>query len=689
MDKKEAKIRIGKLREAIRHHRYLYHVHDRQEISEAALDSLKHELYQLEQRYPDLITPDSPTQRVGGRPLDKFRKVRHATPMLSMEDVFSPEELQEWIGRLERLAETGIDDFYVEVKMDGLAVSLVYEDGVLVRGATRGDGRVGEDVLNNLRTIEAIPLRLHVPDDRELSGFISRHRDSIDAKTFRRRLSRSAGRIEVRGEVFMTKKVLEDINREQEKRGLPPFANPRNAAAGSVRQLDPAVTRARRLDFFGYALLADLGLRTHEAQHECLRLLGIKINPLSRRLSSAGDITDYQSRLQTRRERLPYWTDGVVVVVNDDGLFSRLGVVGKAPRGIIAFKFPAEQATTVVEDIKVQVGRTGALTPVAVMRPVRVAGTTVTHASLHNMDEIGRLGVRIGDTVVIEKAGDIIPRVVQVVTQARSGKERSFRMPKRCPICGASVRRPAGEVAYYCTNEDCYARLRRQIQHFLSKGAADIPGLGHKIVERFIEEGLLSDAADLYALREDDIAGLEGFGERSAANLVAAIRQSSRMELARFIFALGIRHVGYQTAQELARHFGSIGRLRQAGREELESVPDIGPVVAASVSEFFRDRKNSRLVDRLLKTVKLERPQDPGQGTLSGLTFVITGTLSGLSRDEAHRRIRQAGGQVSTTVSSRVTHLVVGDRPGSKLAQARRAGATVLKESEFLDMLKG
>ncbi len=689
MTESEAKKRIDQLKEAINHHRYLYHVLDRQEISDAALDSLKHELARLERQFPKLVTPDSPTQRVEGKPLDKFRKVRHATRMLSMEDVFSTDELEDWHSRISKYVGVEPDGYFVELKMDGLAVSLVYEDGMLSVGATRGDGQVGEDVLNNLKTVEAIPLRLRSPEPSEIDAFAAGHEGRLAEQALRSALKDMGGRIEVRGEVFMPKDVFDELNREQAEAGQPLFANPRNAAAGSIRQLDPAVARSRHLDFFGYALLGDLGLKTHQQAHELMSLLGVKTNPMNRLATTLDDIDDFYDQVRQKRERLPYWIDGIVVVVNDDALFDRLGVVGKAPRGMVAYKFPAEQATTVVEDIHVQVGRTGALTPVAVMRPVRVAGTTVTHATLHNMDEIERLGVRIGDTVVIEKAGDIIPKVVKVIEEARSGDERRFKMPKRCPFCGSPVRREPDGVAYYCTNSDCFARSLRSIGHFISKAGVDIDGLGPKMVEQFMEQGLIRDAADLYELEKGDLVGLEGFGEVSAENVIGAIGASRKVPLGRFIYALGIRHVGSQTADDLAAEFKDIDALRRADKETVAAVEGIGPVVAESVVSYFADAKNADLVDRLLEAMDVRPAKGRGSaGPLKGKTFVLTGTLSALTRAEAKDRIKALGGKVAGSVSKSTDYLVVGEEPGSKLDKARKLDISVLNERDFLAMVK-
>ncbi len=687
MTKSAAKQRIEQLKKAVDYHRYLYHVLDKQEISEAALDSLKHELYTLEQQYPELITPDSPTQRIGGKALSKFAKIRHRTRMLSMEDIFSFEELKDWMTRIQKLTVRSIDALYCEMKMDGLAMSLIYEDGVLVAGATRGDGTIGEDILQNLRTIDAIPLRLRQPEKKDVDAFVARFHDTIDAKKFCAITATLTGRIEVRGEVFMTKQVFEALNRSQEKSGLPIFANPRNAAAGSVRQLDPSITVARKLDFFGYALLADAGLTTHEQAHAFLQLIGIKINPLSKLVTTAEGVEKYHEDVGKKREKLPYWTDGVVVVVNRDDVSEELGVVGKTPRGTVAYKFPAEQATTIIEDIRVQVGRTGALTPVAVMRPVRVAGTTVTHATLHNQDEIERLGVRIGDTVVIEKAGDVIPKVIKVIVEARNGKEKKFSMPKKCPECGSIVARNEGEVAAYCTNRECYARTALNILHFVSKGGVDMPGLGDKIVERLLDEGLIRDAADLYKLKEEDLATLEGFGDVSAKKMIAMIQSRRRVSLARFLYGLGIRHVGEETAVDIAAKFQTIDAARTASEKELASVPNIGGVVAKSFTEWFRDPVHTSAVNRLLKELEVDRAKPAVKGPFTGKTFVLTGTLEKMSRDQAKAQIRARGGEIHESVSVKTTYVIAGAEAGSKLEKAKKLGVTILNESRFLAML--
>jgi len=680
LTKQQAKERIEQLKKEIDKIRYAYHVLDKPIVSDAVKDSLQHELQQLEQQFPDLITPDSPTQRVGGKPLDEFQKVQHAVPMLSLTDAFSEEELFDWQERNSKLLEdftqkVNQDGYYAELKMDGLAVSLVYEDGLFVQGSTRGDGLVGEDVTQNLKTIEAIPLR--ITPSLELIQ-----------KAGVKEAVKIPRRIEVRGEVFMTIKAFEEVNQEQEKAGLPKFANPRNAAAGSIRQLDPNVTARRKLSFYAYDLVTELGQKTHQQAHEIMKLLGFPVNPHNQHCANLTEVVRYHQKWASARRNLPYWTDGIVVVVNNLDLIRRLGVVGKAPRGMIAFKFPPEEATTVVEDIIVQVGRTGALTPVAVLRPVLVAGSTISRATLHNEDEIRRKDVRIGDTVVVHKAGDVIPEVASVLKEMRTGKEKIFQMPTRCPVCGGVVVRRAGEAITRCVNKKCFAQNFRRYLHFVSKPAFDIVGLGPKILKKFIDEGLVKDPADLFNLTEGDIAPLERFAEKSASNIVKAIQSKKRISLARFLYALGIQNVGEETAYDLAEHFGSLERIKNASLEEIEAVYDIGPVVARSIYDFFRDKNNLQFIGRLLKAgIKIEEPPKKQAQPLSGLTFVFTGELASLTRDEAKNLVRGLGGDVSESVSRKTSYLVVGANPGSKYDKARTLGVRLLNEADFLKLV--
>ena len=689
-DKKTAAARAEKLRALIDEQRYKYHVLDQADLSEGALDSLKHELWKIEQAYPELVTPDSPTQRVAGKPSAKFGKVPHARPMLSLEDVFSSAEFEEWIERLRRRIPNLKTDLYAEIKMDGLAVSLEYEKGAFVRGSTRGDGKVGEDVTLNLRTIESVPLTLRRPKDAELRAFLKDFGRGLDPAKLEKTVDRlCAGRAEIRGEVYMPKKVFDALNAEAKKNGEPPIVNPRNGAAGSIRQLDPKITAARRLSFQAYDLVTHEGLLTHEQGHELMRLLGFMTNPLNRRCADAKEVFGLYEKVAKKREGLDYWIDGLVVGVDDNALFERLGVVGKAPRGMVAFKFPAEAVTTVVREVRWQVGRTGAITPVAVMDPVFVAGTTVRHATLHNMDEIERLGVKIGDTVVLEKAGDVIPKVVKVLPELRNGKEKRIVAPKKCPSCGAAVERREGEVAITCPNRDCPSKDLGRMLLFVSKRAFDIDGLGAKIMEQLMSEGLVSQPADLFELAPGDLEGLEGFAELSAKNLVAAIAAAKKVPLARLILSLGIRHVGEETAVELAQEFGTLEKLRAASLEALNAAPGIGDIVAESIHAYFNDARRAKEIDRLLDVgVEIEKPKKGAAQPLKGKTFVLTGTLESLSRDEAKDRILALGGRVSSSVGKDTDYVVVGEDPGSKAEKAKKLGTPVLSEKAFLAMLE-
>ena len=574
--------------------------------------------------------------------------------------------------------------------MDGLAVSLEYEGGFFKRGSTRGDGKVGEDVTMNLRTIESVPLALRRPSDAELRSFLKKFGGGLDEAGLKKIVTcLLSARTEVRGEVYMPKKVFESLNAALKKKGEPPIVNPRNGAAGSIRQLDPKIAAARKLAFQAYDLVTHEGLKTHEQGHELAKLMGFKANPWNLRCEDAKAVFALYENVAKKRESLDYWIDGLVVGVDDNALYERLGVVGKAPRGMIAFKFPAESVTTLIREVRWQVGRTGAITPVAVMDPVFVAGTTVRHATLHNMDEIERLGVRIGDTVVLEKAGDVIPKIVEALPKLRSGKEKKIVAPKTCPSCGEGVVRREGEVAITCVNRECPAKDLGRLLLFVSKRAFDIDGLGGKIVEQLMAEGLVSQPADFFDLAPGDLESLEGFGELSAKNLVEAIGSSRTVTLARFILALGIRHVGEETAVELAREFRSLERLRDAPLPELKSARGIGDVVAESVHAFFRDARRAREVERLLEVgVEIERPRRAAAQPFKDKVFVLTGTLASLSRDEAKDKILERGGRVSSSVGQETSYVVVGDEPGSKAEKARKLGTTVLSEKEFLAMLK-
>lgn len=670
LDKTKAVARIKKLRKLIDRYRYEYHVLDKPSVSDAVNDSLKHELQELEDQFPDLVTSDSPTQRVGGEPLDKFKKVTHKSRMLSLTDTFSFKELKDWVERDER--QLGVSelrtDYFTELKMDGLAVSLTYRQGDLAIGATRGDGTTGEEVTGNLKTIEAIPLHLR-----------------RDSKYYRQAIGVE---LVVRGEVYMEKSAFGRVNREQKKGGEALFANPRNAAAGSVRQLNPKITALRELSFVAWSLETNLGQKFHHQEHEILKDLGFRVLKENKLCKSLNKVERFKQSIEKKRDKLDFQIDGIVVVVDNDKLFDRLGVVGKAPRGQIAYKFAPEQATTVVRDIIVQVGRTGKLTPVAVFEPTLVAGSTISRATLHNEDELNKKDIRIGDTVVIQKAGDVIPEVVSVIKKLRPENAKKFIFPIKCPICGSKVIRVKGEAAHRCTNKNCFAQQKRQIQHFVSKGGMDIEGLGPKILEQLIKEGLIKHEGDLYKITEDDLRPLERFAEKSAENLVESIKESRRIPLGRFIYALGILNVGEETAYDLALRFSSLEKIGKADLEDLERVHDIGSVVAKSIYNYFRDRRNLDKINDLLKSGVQVESQKQTKSKIKGLSFVITGGLENYSREEAKQAIRDRGGEVHETVTKDTNYVVVGSDPGSKYDRAKKLGSKIINEEQFKNLLK-
>lgn len=669
MNKSEARERIKKLKKEIDHHRYQYHVLDNPALSDAAWDTLKNELAKLEEQFPDLITSDSPTQRIGGKPLDKFTKVRHEVAQWSFNDAFEENDLLAFDKRVKKelnLSDGVEVDYMCELKIDGLHVVLTYEDGKLKHGATRGDGKVGEDVTHNLKTIESLPLSL-----------------------------RESTNITVEGEVYISSKDFEKINKDREKQGLTLFANPRNAAAGGVRQLDPKLARARKLDCFLYDISLGENLPTQDDELNRLKTLGFKVNKHPKLCNGVKEVLKFWQDWEKKKDKEDYWIDGVVVKVNSVEQQQKLGYTGKAPRFALALKFAPEQVTTVVEDIEVQVGRTGALTPVAHLKPVKVAGTTVSRATLHNEDEIKRLDVRIGDTVILEKAGDIIPDIIEVLPNLRSGKEKKFSFPKKCPICGSPVERKAGgvskTVAIYCTNKNCYAQKLRTLIHFASKVGVDIEGLGAKVVEQLFQEGLVGDAADFYTLTVGDLIPLERFAEQSAQNLIDAIQNKKQIPLDRFINALGIHHVGEETALALAQNFGSLEKIKNASSEEFERVADIGPVVAQSLATWFGDKNNQALLKKFEKekvVIQMYNSKKTTSGKLAGKTVVVTGTLKNYSRDDAKAAIRSAGGKVAESVSKKTDYVVVGDSPGSKANKAVELGVKVLDEENFVKLLK-
>lgn len=687
MTLKEIKQRIEKLREEINYHRYLYHVLDRQEISDSALDSLKHELKTLETQYPEFITSDSPTQRVGGQPLAKFKKTSHKTPMISLEDIFNEEEFLAWEKRNAKLALSPYQ-YFSELKIDGFAISLIYKNGIFINGSTRGDSLIGEDATQNLKTIESIPLKLR-PSSKE--EFTENDLPPIIYENYLNRFK--TGEIEIRGEVYLTKKEFERINLEQKRKGLEPFANPRNIAAGSIRQLDPKLTKERRLEFLAYDLITDLGQNLHSEKHKILKLIGFKTDKMARTTETIKEVALFWKEILNHREKLPYQIDGLVVTINDIKTFNKLGVVGKAPRGAIAYKFPPEEAITTVEDIVVQIGRTGVLTPIAKLRPINISGVTVSRASLHNEDEIKRLGLKIGDTVIVGRAGDVIPDIIRVLPKLRTGNEKEFKMPRSCPACKGKIIKPNGEVNYRCINKNCPAIQKEQIYYFVSKKAFNIVGLGPKIIDRFFGLGLIKDAADIFYLNTKDIEHLERFAEKSADNIISTIENAKQIQLRKFIYALGIFHVGEETANDLANYFKTIEKLKNASPEELNSIRDIGDIVSKNIYEWFQNKDNVKFIDKLLKMgVKIESSpsiQDSGEQTkLKNLTFVLTGELKSMSRDEIKEKIRALGGNISESVSKKTDYVIVGENPGSKYERAKQLGIKIINEEEFLKMTK-
>jgi DNA ligase (NAD+) len=655
-----------RLRDEVEQHNHRYYVLDDPLISDAEYDALFRRLQALESAHPDLRTPDSPTQRVGAAPLTKFATVRHRHPMLSLQNVTTREEMLAFDERIRRFL--GLDRIaYVgEPKIDGVAIELVYERGTLAVGSTRGDGMVGEDVTANLRTIRSVPLRL-----------------------------RADGRVpellEVRGEVYLPLEAFRRINREREEAGQPVFANPRNAAAGSLKQLDPRITAARPLAFVAHGTgeLRGLATRTHWETLEALAALGIRTVPKSRVLERLDDVASFYETLEAERDRLDYEIDGLVVKVNDLALQRRLGEISRSPRWAVAWKFAPRQATTRVLNILPSVGRTGVLTPVAELEPVRIGGVTVRNASLHNMDEVERKDVRIGDAVLLERAGDVIPYVVKVLVERRTGDERRFRMLAQCPVCGADVVRAEGEVAYRCIGLACPAQLKQALRFFGARGAMDIEGLGEKLVDQLVDRGLVQDLADLYHLDAATLVGLERMGKKSAENLLAQIARSRRIPLARFLVALGIRQVGEATAKALAEHFGTLDRLMAVSEEALQEVRDVGPEVARLIRQFLDERQNRRVIRRLLDAGVRPAAATRAKGRLTGKSFVLTGGLTNMTRPEAQRRIEALGGRVVSSVSAATDYLVVGADPGSKLAKATKLGVATLDEDAFLRLIGG
>ncbi len=697
MTKAEAKNRIEKLKKEINKYRYAYHVLDKELISPEALDSLKKELFNLEYEFPEFLTPDSPTQRVEGKPLKSFKKVSHERPMISFDDAFSEEDMSSWFSRLENFLGRKVENsgknfatFYCELKIDGLAIELVYEKGVLVQGSTRGNGTVGEDVTQNLRTIEAIPLNLLPPEEAALNL----KKMGVDPRKY----NLKPDHLVVRGEAFLTKNEFERINKEQAKKGEKIYANPRNIAAGSIRQLDPKITASRKLDSFQYALFTDLGQEFHEEEHLILKALGFKTNPHNKGVNSLKKVFEFRDYWADHRGEIPYEIDGTVVIINDNELFERAGVAGKAPRGAIAYKFSPKEATTRILDIKVQVGRTGVLTPVAEMEPVVVGGVTISHATLHNEDEVKRLDVRVGDTVIVSRAGDVIPQITSVLKDLRTGNERPFRMPSLCPVDGGRVVKEG--ALSKCSNANCGAKHKESLYHFVSRAAFDIRGLGPKIIDRFLDEGLISDAADIFELKEGDIEVLQRFGEKSAENLMKEVNEKKKISLPRFLYALGILHIGEETAIVLSHEISNfkfqiskpgdvLRAFSKMSLDDLQNISDIGPIVAKSVHDWFRSEKNIKFLEKLEKSgVEIEKikPSEKNK-KFRGQTFVLTGTLSSMSREEAKDILRAVGGEISESVSSKTSYVVAGDNPGSKLDKAKKLGIKILNEGELKKLI--
>ncbi|PMP62051.1 MAG: DNA ligase (NAD(+)) LigA [Caldimicrobium thiodismutans] len=666
--------RVKKLREEIEYHNYRYYVLDSPVISDAEYDALMRELRELEAKYPELITPDSPTQRVGFKPAEGFKEVPHREPMLSLDDAMEESEVIEFDKRIKRflnLPENMPIEYTVEPKIDGVAVELVYENGLFTIGSTRGDGYVGEDVTNNLKTIKTIPLRLK--------------RFSEDAPEIPKR-------IDVRGEVYLTKEEFKRLNEERIAKKELPFANPRNAAAGSLRQLDPQITAKRRLDIFCYGVGYVEGYH-FKTQWEILEVLpkwGLKVNPLVKKVSNIEEAIKYHHEIEKIRDTLPYEIDGIVIKVNDLSLWEKLGTKARSPRYALAYKFQPTQATTQLVDVVFQVGRTGAVTPVAILKPVKIGGVIVERATLHNEDFIKNLDIRIGDYVLVQRAGDVIPEIVMPIKERRSGQEREIQFPTHCPICGSTLVKKPGEAIWRCPNKACYAQGVRRLLHFASRNAMNIEGLGEKVARDLIDRGMVQSPADLYYLKVEDFMKLPGFAYKKAKNLYNAIQKSKRTTLARFLYALGIRHVGEAMAQLLAEKFKSLDKLMQASMVDLASIPGIGPEAARSIVEFFKDEENRKMIERLLQagiTFEEEKPEEVPK-VLEGLSFVFTGTLKNFTREEAKELVSRLGAKAMDSVSKNVNFVVVGEAPGSKYQKALSLGVKTINEEEFLKLLE-
>lgn len=713
-EKKQIKNRIDKLKKEINFHRYNYHVLDKSTISEAALDTLKHELFKLEQQYPEFITLDSPTQRVGGKAMDKFIKSTHFSPMLSLFDAFSEEDMVSWQDRTGRFLFNEKDDilnskwtYYCELKLDGLAVNLKYEKGVLIEGSSRGDGKIGENITSNIKTIESIPLELIIPKKEHLDKI------GLNSKLILDNIK--SGIIEVRGEAIMTKKNLEKLNLKYQAENKALLANTRNAAAGSLRQLDPKLSRERKLQFYAYDIIFYKNgnkinlVKSREEAEKLTRILGFKIVKHNFLCKNLKEVFVFHKNWEKNKDKLDFNIDGVVVKINEFHWWDLLGAVGKAPRYAMAYKFSAEQGTTIIKDVIWQVGRTGILTPTAVLNPVKLGGAIISRATLHNMDEIRRLDIMLNDTVIIERAGDVIPKIISVIKNLRTGAEQKICTPKKCPNCDSLVVKLENEVAYRCSNARCYAVNLRQIIHFVSKNALDIENLGPKVVEQLLNEGLIYDFADLYSIKKQDLLALERFAEKSADNLISAINSKQNVDLNRFIYALGIHHVGEGLADSLVKYIyplikkdindnkiiinDLIRAINTLKLDDLSSVEDFGPVVSKSIYEYFKDEHNLKILQKLDKfgvkliVKNLNKLKNNIKSNISGKSFILTGSLSGLTRDRAKAKIKELGGKVSSAISKNLDFLILGDDPGSKYTKAKELGIKILSEEEFLKLI--
>lgn len=680
MNKSLIKNRIQKLRTEISRLRFLYHVDNDPHVTDDVYESLTRELYKLEKENPEFSDPNSSIHRVAGEPLSKFNKVKHEIRMLSMNDTFSEEEVSDWEKRILKILSSlpkekkiSSIDYFCELKLDGLSASLIYENGIFVRGATRGDGFIGEDITENLKMIETIPLKLFSKED--IPSYL-----------------------EVRGEVVMPKRIWRNLNKTQEKNNLPLFANTRNAAAGSLRQLDPRIVKERKLEFFAWDIASiknnnkkEFKIKNHSDKHEFLRNFGFSVTPYEKKVNNLSEIFNFIKEIEKIRDNLPFGMDGMVISIDNLETQNILGIVGKAPRYMVAYKYPAEKATTVITDIKVNVGRTGVLTPVAHFNSTMVAGSNVSKATLHNMDQIKRLGIKIGDTVVIQKAGDVIPEIVEVLIKMRNGKEKEFEMPNICPVCNGEVEKKdvglgsSSSVSFYCTNKHCPARNSRSMQHFVN--VFEIYEIGPKILDRLKDEGLISDSADLFTLEKADLSGLERFGEKSAENIISSIENHKKISLWRFIYALGIIHVGEQTARDLADNFSTLDKLKEAKLEDLNNIENIGPKVSDSIYNYFRDKNNLYFIDKLFKNGVLIKEESKKTKKFYGKIFVLTGTLPSFSREEVKKLIIENGGKVSSSVSIKTDYVLAGEEAGSKYNNAQKLGVKIISEEEFKNIL--